>query len=725
MGRALILAPNDLADDALHAVGGKATGLLAVQRAGLRVPAWRVLPFGTVAARAWKHDPALRDALADLLAALGGQVAVRSSARGEDGRETSHAGQYHTAFASTPGDLIRALDAVADSAHGADMAIVLQAALAPDWAGVAFSARPSAARDDQFYVEAVRGHGQQLVDGTTTPMALALALDGTLDGVPELVPHGTALADALFALEDQLDAAVDLEWAIADDTLHLLQARPLTALAGDPTVRPQTCHTSWFFDQRFLEPISPFTRSTLIPLIVRASIGEALAMRGEADTSVAVLFYGGQAYLSHDAFARMLRGAPWWFLSPDLRQLFPRHNASTAARSVGLRDMFAYACDALRAVWRHRCDVFGNVGAWSRFRDALPAAIEDALRRGDLATQWTALDALSLRFLALHRWSILWADYAFRAYTLFARVIGTPRADAALRHGMHLPTAEANAALAWARAEGSPAAWADLCARYGHRSASLDYATPTWAEIYAQPSAPVAPLAPHSTAKPRGLAGLLAPVRRLLEMREEQRFAWEHILAAQRILVLTHAQAWHTQGKLARAEDVWLCSWDEVVAATLGAALPARHELAVRHHALRVERLLPRPLFLAPEDAPTPGIAAPGTLLQGLGASAGQARGTAIHLRHPGRAVPADFPKPCILIVPSLDPAHTHLLRAAAGIVAERGGLLSHAAILAREYRVPMVTACEGALARVPHGAQVQIDGQRGTVLLGSEADPG
>jgi len=725
MGRPLILAPDELVGDARHCIGGKAAGLRAIHAAGLHAPAWCVLPFATVAARAWQHDPALRDTLAAMLAVFGGHMAVRSSAQGEDGQDTSHAGQFHTAFATTLDEVLRALDAVADSARGAAMAIVLQRALAPTWAGVAFSAQPSAARSDTFYVEAVQGHGQQLVDGAATPHALSLSPAGVLEGEPDLAAHGPAFAQALYALEDQLDAAVDLEWAIADDTLHLLQARPLTALAADAALRPGTCHTSWFFDQRFLEPISPFTRSTLIPLIVRASIGEALAMRGEV-CDVTPFFYGGQAYVPHDAYARMLRGAPWWFLSPDLRQLFPQHGPCATRRTASPIATLGYAFDALRTVVRHRREVFGNIGAWNRFRDALPAALSNAQATGDFAAQWAALDALSLRFLALHRWSILWADYAFRAYTLLARVVGNARADAALHHGMHLPTAEANALLARARAEDTPAAWATLLAHYGHRSASLDFAAPTWAEIYAQ-HAPTsaAPLAPRATARPRGLAWLLGPVRRLLEMREEQRFNWERILAAQRALVLNHARAWRAAGTLAHEEDVWLLAWDEFLAALSSAPLPELATLVARRHALRVERLVAKPLFLGPDPDDAPTALPHGDLVQGLGASAGKASGTVVHLRHPERPLPADLPQPCILVVPSLDPAHTHLLHHAAGIVAERGGLLSHAAILAREYRVPMVTACEGAFARVPAGAIAHIDGQRGTVRLGSGDNPG
>ena len=73
---------------------------------------------------------------------------------------------------------------------------------------------------------------------------------------------------------------------------------------------------------------------------------------------------------------------------------------------------------------------------------------------------------------------------------------------------------------------------------------------------------------------------------------------------------------------------------------------------------------------------------------------------------------------PVILVMSSLDPAWTSLLPKAAGVVLERGGLLSHAAILAREYGIPMVAGVEGAVSRIPNGARLRMDGGRGVVSV-------
>lgn len=730
MGSALILTPHVLTGRTLSEIGGKARGLWHIHRAGLRAPEWRVLPYACVATRAWRGDAALREALLAVFEESGRHVAVRSSSEAEDAAGSSNAGQFLTVFAATEVALFAALDEVAASARGSRMAIVVQRALTPVCAGVLFSAEPSAARPDMLYLEAVRGHGRQLVDGEVSPARVWMGLDGALVravpggcAVEDIAAHVASLADGLLVLEAEFGAAVDIEWAVSSEELYFLQARPLTALEADPALRPAACHTSWFFDQRFLQPISPFTRSTLVPLILRASIGEAIAMRGGV-YSGGEAYFGGQAYVPHAAYRRALDGAPRWFLSPDLRQIFPaRCGCGEVAPTA---TVFGYAWDALRSVVREWCEVFLNVRAWDTFRNALPGRIVAAQAGADFAARWRALDELTLAFLRVHRWSILWADYFFRMYGVFASIVGPLRADAALRRGLRFATAEANAALAHARAADSRAAWEALAETYGQRSASLDYAAPTWGEIYAAESTGSGD-AVHTTATPRArdvppggnaaLAWLLAPVRRLLEMREEQRLNWERILAVQRGLALSLARGWAAQGALADAEDIWLLTWDEARAAVEGASLPTRGALVARQHALRVEALVPKPLFIG-GAAMDPEQHAGAGGLSGLGASAGRARGVVIHLHDPARGLPAGAPRPCILVVRALDPAHTELLRQAAGVIAERGGLLSHAAILAREYRTPLITAAEGAFARLPEGAEVEMDGQSGRVTV-------
>lgn len=103
----------------------------------------------------------------------------------------------------------------------------------------------------------------------------------------------------------------------------------------------------------------------------------------------------------------------------------------------------------------------------------------------------------------------------------------------------------------------------------------------------------------------------------------------------------------------------------------------------------------------------------------GVGISAGVAKGQARVLLNPSNIRPED--RDYILVCPSTDPAWTPLFMHAAGLVMERGGLLSHGAVVAREYGVPAVANITNATENLVEGQMIQVDGNKGTVSILSE----
>ena len=100
--------------------------------------------------------------------------------------------------------------------------------------------------------------------------------------------------------------------------------------------------------------------------------------------------------------------------------------------------------------------------------------------------------------------------------------------------------------------------------------------------------------------------------------------------------------------------------------------------------------------------------------LTGTPGSPGEVRGPARLVRGAD-----DFPrvKPGdVIICPYTDPAWTPLFRIAGGVVTETGGVLSHAAIVAREYGIPAVLGVVGALESIVDGRPVRLDGAAGTI---------
>ena len=78
----------------------------------------------------------------------------------------------------------------------------------------------------------------------------------------------------------------------------------------------------------------------------------------------------------------------------------------------------------------------------------------------------------------------------------------------------------------------------------------------------------------------------------------------------------------------------------------------------------------------------------------------------------------ARFQKGDILVAKQTDPGWGPLFVLAGGLVLERGGLLSHGAIVAREFGIPAVVGVEGAFSSIADGAPLEVDGDEGSVSL-------
>jgi pyruvate, water dikinase len=256
---------------------------------GFVVPADRLLgslPDGGAALRSALPDPARARAavaLAEPPAEIGAAyealgeevpVAVRSSACAEDSETASYAGQQETFLNVRRADAVR--DRVRDcwasffSEHALfyrqrqgslgdlGMAVVVQRMVQADVAGVLFTCHPVQRRRDRMVVEAVLGLGEAAVSGRITPDHYVITRDGTTKraqvavqpfasvaapdggteerrlppaegGAPKLGEDELReLARVGDELERRLGRPQDIEWAIEDGRLYVLQSRPVT-----------------------------------------------------------------------------------------------------------------------------------------------------------------------------------------------------------------------------------------------------------------------------------------------------------------------------------------------------------------------------------------------------------------------------------------------------------------------------------------------------------------
>lgn len=265
----------DACDTALF--GSKATSLGQAIREGLPVPPGFALSGPIVEAVAANDSKAIDEVIARVTP-LKGPLAVRSSAVDEDGADTSFAGQHLTLLnVTSAAELATALNEIWWSANS-DAAIsyrkrvgllnrpvvgvVVQALLDPVAAGVLFTRNPITG-DDERMVEASWGLGEAVVNGVVIPdhyrldrsgqalerrpglKRVAIRNDpggGTVEEEvsPELAESlclddgNLAELNALAArCEDVYGPARDIEWALADGKIYLLQCRAITGSATE------------------------------------------------------------------------------------------------------------------------------------------------------------------------------------------------------------------------------------------------------------------------------------------------------------------------------------------------------------------------------------------------------------------------------------------------------------------------------------------------------------
>jgi pyruvate,water dikinase len=215
---------------------------------------------------------------------------------------------------------------------------------------------------------------------------------------------------------------------------------------------------------------------------------------------------------------------------------------------------------------------------------------------------------------------------------------------------------------------------------------------------------------------------VLGQARAAVRQRENMRFARARLFGIVRGVFRALGQELAAAGALADPADVFDLTVEEVLGAVEGTAvtrdLSALARLRRREyeeHARRrpADRLETHGLPAAhdlPEAAP---IGPATTLLQGTGCSAGRVSGRARVVRDPRTAA---VEKGDVLVARSTDPGWVFLMVSAAGLVTERGSVLSHTAIIGRELGIPTVVGVAGAMSHIPDGARVSLDGATGDV---------
>lgn len=237
--------------------------------------------------------PEIGEALRAAAARLNGApLAVRSSGVAEDLEGASFAGQYETildvrgydalvdavrqCWASAFSARVAAYKANKGQVNRASMAVLVQMLVNADAAGVAFTANPVNGRRDEAVVSAVRGSGERLVSGNSSPDEwIVNGKEATRTSAPEDAidaEQARAIAEMARQAETHFGSPQDVEWAIANGKLFMLQARPITTLP-EQEVEPIPMQVSipegyWESDAEHIsKPLSPMARTAWLPTL--------------------------------------------------------------------------------------------------------------------------------------------------------------------------------------------------------------------------------------------------------------------------------------------------------------------------------------------------------------------------------------------------------------------------------------------------------------------------
>ncbi|MFI5378038.1 MAG: PEP/pyruvate-binding domain-containing protein [Tepidisphaerales bacterium] len=815
----------DLAEcrDKLSA-GGKAVNLGILIRAGFPVPGGFVLTTDAYRASRGadirdRSNPLAQEICARWRTIGGSAVAVRSSATAEDMAEASMAGQYETFLDITTEDGL--LDAVQKcwasldsprtrtylAEHGIDMAkvamaVVVQKLVPADVAGVMFTANPQTGSKAEMLIEASWGLGEAVVSGLVQPDVLridrvsARVVRATIaDKQLWIQPgkHEQQLVDearrklaclksadvttlwkmGLKAVE-HFGAEQDLEWAISNGELYLLQSRPITTLD----------HAEVY--ERLLQSTRSMLRESLEagrgPWVAH-NIGETLKhptpltwsvirrfMSGDGGFGAMykeigfepservrkegfLLRVAGRAYMDASLAAEMFfEEYPFRYdvellrSNPDAAQSPPTIPAGTLTQRMRMgrrlaevnRRVRALAGDFDRKLTERIIPEFERYCGEEKKRDI------SALSPYELIDLWRQREHRVMDQFAPQ--SLMPSMVAGMALAELRQTLDEnfwdedPDRLASILSAAHPPdkTLESNAQL-WEVAQGRRPVEQWLVAN-GHRAPDeFDLATARWCErpdelqtmadrLKAGPN----PMALHeqnlewTKKKLDELRAKLSPVdaaeldsrvelaRRYLVFRETGK---HYLMLGYELLRHVALEAGR---RLEIGDGVFQLTQEELFDALRIGYAPI-HLIHERQKVYEAEQRVWVPQVIDVEAIETLGEA-PRVEMAGshkaFAVSSGVATGPARIVRSPQEA--GELGSGYVLVCPSTDPGWTPLFVNAGGLILECGGTLSHGAVVAREMNIPAVVL-PGATSLFADGESITVDGRNGVVSRPAE----
>jgi len=680
----------------------------------------------------------------------GGRLAIRSSATVEDLAGSSFAGQYRSLLdvdSEAPEAVLDAVRLVFASlwhpapcayrkALGIDesdveMAVVMMQMVAAETAGVVFTRDPGGGALDAR-VEAVEGLGDTLVGGDRTPRAWTVRRNRKgFDGPQEIM---TALRLSL-EIEQLEGSPQDVEWAYDGATMWIVQARPITVAdksSGDGFDDPVDAAelTTAGIDE-MLPGVFPPLRWQIASHLFNEAFTRLVEDLGAGsdhhdDGRRFVRRVRGRVAMDFDALRDLARRLPGGSVDElELQYFGSQRRGGPAARTLSDSSRWSALRHDVRSLK-------------VRKRSALDAEI--VVHAVDELGSGHDVSSLMSRDLAAYQFRLI--DLAVRAAA--AELAVASSAASSYRKievllASHLGDVEAGS---WTERITSGH---DITVAPDLDASAAVFAGPTWTELGRAPPAAadlhrvgdssgpdewdllISTLRSKASWGQRGLVTamrtralrhVVAETTTLLRRREASKAALLRLGGEVRRTILEQGARLTEQGALDDPSHIELMTIKEIRSAFAGRPTPP-NTLAGRRRWLQrfeAEPPLPRIFVGVPEHAP---FELPeGGRFDGWAASPGRYTGTATVVSDPD----APFEPGAILVAEATDASWSPLFLKAGAIVVDRGGPLSHAAILARELGVPAVLNVQGASWALD-GHRLTVDGDAGIVVVLDSAD--
>jgi pyruvate,water dikinase len=717
----------------------------------------------------------------------GGRVAVRSSAVDEDTPNSAAAGLYATQLGvREENELAAAIDAVRRSANTnyfrayqpggppPQVAVVVQRLVDADIAGVVFTRDPADDTGKHLAVAAAWGLGTTVVDGgiadrfrieratgQVAEQSIAHKLTRqTVAGV-EAVPAVTADAPSLtcpqildltklaIAAEQVFGEPLDIEWAFADGSFWLLQARPITTFGSLDLTRLRereisrlraladsrsTVWTRYQLAESAPHP-TPMTWAVLRSMLsVRDGYGRMLRALGfdpdlGVDEKGFVQLIAGQPYLNLNLEARLdhrdipysvnidrLKRDPALALLPQ-RDLFPGRTPLRFWLRLPVT-MWRLWRQARRL--RRLRDTYANLLT----KHVFPAFAEEVARARqiELAKQTTP-DLLVLFEEWRRRTLVEFAESALQpavfAGLALQEVIAGADGQERERRLAHLQ--EVLAAAPRSTETDQPAALRallqgslDLSAfleRFGHRGPEeLELAQPRWRDVPPEVDGVKPQCARRTSVDMNAEPPAIRHYCEAVALRETSRHFFMRGYSFLRDVLLVLDRRFELAG------GIFFLRPEELSVLAGGTAVRDRIRVRRREHMLL--RSLAAPTVLFGDDLEAIGRPAqPSAAAQWSGRpiSPGFGEGPALVASSPD-AVSTEGRPGFVLVCPYVDAAWLPSLVRASAVILETGTDLSHGAILLREFGIPAVAGLPGITSAVTAGERLRVDARNGEV---------